>query len=99
MSAAFIFSRWSALAKHVAKFGEAGHRYGGNPAFHQQVHVSFRAAAKFRRHDVRAKKCGVDIERMLLMKFREQRQDFEFALPIEAVAAFRFDGGGAVGGE
>src|SRR5580658_6271858 len=77
----------AAIAKHVAKFGEARHRYCGNPAFNEQVHVRFRAAAKFRRHDVRTQKRGMDIEWMFLMKFREQRQDFELALPIEAVAA------------
>ncbi len=48
---------------------------------------------------MRAEKRRVDIERMFLMQFGEQRQDFEFALPVEAVAAFGFDGGGAVRGE
>ena len=73
--------------------------YRGNPAIHQQVYVGFRTAAIFRGNNVRPEKRCMDIERMLLMQFREQRQNFEFALPVEAVAAFGFDGGSAVGGE
>ena len=78
----------AAVAENVAEFGEAGHGYRGNPAFDEQVHVRIGPAAKFRGHDVRAEKRGVDIERVLLMQFREQRQNLEFAFPVEAVAAF-----------
>ncbi len=68
----------------------------GIQRFDQQVDVSFGTAAIFCGNYVRTEKCGVNIERMLLMQFREQGEDFEFALPVEAVAAFGFDGGGAV---
>ena len=46
----------AAIAENVAKFGEAGHRDGGNPALDQQIHVGVGAAAKFPRHHVRAEK-------------------------------------------
>ena len=41
-------------------------------------------------------KCRVNVERMLLMKIVQNFQNFQLALPIQPVAAFRLDGGGAV---
>ena len=89
----------AAIAEDVAEFGEACHGHGGNPTIHQQVHIRFGAAAIFLRDHMRAEKRGMDIQRMFLMQFAEERKDFEFTFPVEAVAAFRFDRGGAVAGE
>src|SRR5580693_3376343 len=46
----------AAIAENVAKFGEAGHRYRGNPAIHQQLYVGFRTATIFPRNHMRAEK-------------------------------------------
>src|SRR5580658_5154606 len=89
----------AAIAEYVTELGETRHRDRGNPALRQQIHVGFGAAAIFRGNHVRAEKRRVNIERMLLMQFGEQREDFEFTLPLETVAAFRFNGCGAVSGE
>src|SRR5580700_6235573 len=45
---------------------------------------------------MRAEKRGVNIDGMALMKLRQELENFQLALPIEAVAALGFDGGGAV---
>ena len=41
----------------------------------------------------------MDVDRLFLMQFGLEREDFAFAFPVEAVAAFGFDGGRAVGAE
>ena len=41
----------------------------------------------------------MNVDRLLLVKLGEEREDFLFAGPVKAVAAFGFDRCGAVGGE
>ena len=89
----------AAIAEDIAEFGQACHGHRRDPAIYQQIHIRFGAAAIFRGDHVRAEKCGVDIERMFLVKLGEQRKNFEFTFPVEAVAAFGFDRGSAMGCE
>src|SRR5271154_1536180 len=89
----------TAIAVDVAELGEAGSGDRGNPALSEQIDVCLGAAAEFRRHDVRAEKRADDIERLLLVKLLEDVQSFEFVLPVEAIAALGFEGGGSMRGE
>ena len=86
----------AAIAKDVAEFGEAGHRDRRNPPLDQEVHVGVRAFAKFGWNHVRTEKRRANINGMALMQVRKKLEDFQLALPIEAVAALGFDGGSAV---
>ena len=43
-----------------------------------------------------AKKCAHDIERLFPLKLAQNLQNLRLALPVQAVAAFRFEGGCAV---
>ena len=86
----------AAIAEYVAEFGESCHGHGGNPIVPPADSHTLRAAAIFRRDHMRAEKRGMNIQRLFLMQFAEERKDFEFAFPVEAVAAFRFDRRGAV---
>src|SRR5271155_131357 len=89
----------AAIAEYIAEFGETRHRYRGNPAFYQQIHVGFGTAAEFRGNHMRAKERRMDIERVFLMQLGKQRENFELSFPVDTRAFFGFDGGGAVGGE
>ena len=89
----------AAIAEDIAEFGQACQGDRRNPALDEQIDVRFGAAAKFRGDNMRAEKCGDDVERMFLVKLGEQRKNFQFTFPVQAVAAFGFDRGGAVGCE
>src|SRR5579863_2335699 len=56
-------------------------------------------AAIFRRDDMRPQKGGDNFEGLLGVEFLVQGENAQFGGDIEAVAAFGFDGGGAVFGE
>ena len=86
----------AAIAVDVAEFREARRRDRRNPALYEQLDKRIRAAAKFRRHDVRAEKRAGDVERLLLVQIVEDFEHFLLALPVEAVAALGLERGGAV---
>ena len=86
----------AAIAVHIAKFREACRRDRRNPALYEQIDKRIRAAAKFRRHHVRAEKRAGDIERLRLMQIVEDFERLLLALPIEAVAALGLERRGAM---
>jgi hypothetical protein len=86
----------AAIAKHVAKFRQTSRGDGRNPPPRQKIHIGIRTAAIFRRHRVRAEKGRADINGLLLMQLVVNLQDFQLALPVQPVAALRFDRGGPV---
>ena len=89
----------SAVAKYVAELGKSGGCNRRDPALHQQIHIGVGAAAKFGRNDVRSQKRPGDIQGLLLMQLLKDVQDFQLALPVQAVAALGFKRGGPVRGE
>src|ERR1700728_69593 len=91
-----VHGKRPAVAENVAKFCEPRGRHRGNPSARQQIHVSLWTPPEFLRHHVRAQKCRVNVERMLLMKIVENLQNLQLAFPIQSVTALRFDGGSAV---
>ena len=66
----------TAIAVNITEFSESGSRDRGDPPAHENIYVSIRAAAKFRRNDVRSQKCCMDIQGMLLMKVVENLENF-----------------------
>ena len=66
----------TAIAVNITEFSESGGGDCGDPTAHENIYVSIRAAAKFRRNDVRSQKCCVNIQGMLLMKVVENLENF-----------------------
>ena len=86
-SARLLHRERAPVAKNVAELGQARGGHCRNPAARKQIHVSVRATLKFLRDNVGSEKRSGDVERLLLMQLAQDRQDFELALPVEAVAA------------
>jgi hypothetical protein len=86
----------SLVAVNIAKLREARGRHRRNPSLDQKINVGVRAPAKFARHHVRPQKRRAQINGMFLMQLVQNFEDLQLVLPIEAVAALGFDGGGSV---
>ena len=89
----------AAVAEYVAEPRELAGRDRRNPALDEQIDERAGAAAKFRRDNVRAEKCGDDIERLAAIEIAVNLQNLQFALEIQAVTALGFEGGGAARGK
>ena len=90
------------IAEDIAELGEIFDHDGWKQLINQQANVFFRAArdrTKFGGNDVRAQKGGNNFKWLFSGEFALEGEDFEFAGDVEAVAAFGFNGGGAVGSE
>ena len=70
-----------------------------NPPPYEEIYVRIGSAAKFGRDDVRPEKCDGDIERLIPAEVLQDSQDFEFSLPVKAIAALGFESRRPVGGE
>lgn len=102
-SARLRHGKSAAVAENVAEFGEIFSGDSREPFAADEVDIGISgfsgAIAEFGGHDMCAEKCGNDFERLLAIEFAEEGEDFAFAGPVEAIAGFGFDSGGAVGGE
>lgn len=93
----------AAVAEDIAEFGEIFSGDARKPFAADEVDVGFGrfagAIAKFSGDDMSAQKCRDDFETLLAVEFADEREDFAFTEPVEAIAGFGFECGGSVGGE
>ncbi len=89
-----------AIAKNIAKLGQARVHHFRQQLLHQQLDVAFGAvpqAAKLRRNRVGPQECRNDFQRLLRIQVPVQPKDLQFARDIQSIPAFRFQRCRAVG--
>jgi hypothetical protein len=87
------------VAEDVAKIREVRFRDRRNEAVDKKIDPGVWAIVKLARDDMGAEERADDVERLFVAKFIESIQDFQFVLPVQAVAAFCLQRGCAVCGE